>query len=291
VTARDGTPSAEVPVAFAEVLDGWSPPPEVVEGVLGPWPATALAALLGASPVSAGEALPPLWQEVYLHTAHPVSALADDGHPLSDSLVPPLADRRRMFGGGRFHVEEPLLVGDAATRTSTVANVRAREGRSGWLLLVTERHDFTVGGSLRVREERDIVYRLAFDVGRPGRPPEAVVPGPVAYTIEPDERFLFCFSALTYNAHRIHYDRDFTVGVEGHPDLLVHGPLLAIGTVEAASRYDPREIAAVDYRLVSPAYVGGGTVGFSVTPDDDHSLWVLGHQGAVPKIETVISLR
>ena len=286
------TAGVGVPTAFAEVLDGWSPASETVTGELDPWPATALAALLGADPLTPGEPLPPLWHEVYLRTAHPVSVLAEDGHPLADALVPPLADRRRMFGGGRLRVGQPLRVGEVATRTSAVADIRARQGRSGWLLLVTERHDFAVGGSLRVREERDIVYRMASDMARPTRSAEPVATGPVAYRIEPDERLLFCMSALTYNAHRIHYDRDFTVGVEGHPDLLVHGPLLALGTVEAARRHDPREIAAVDYRLVSPAYVGGGTIGFSVAPDDaSRSLRVVGHQAAVPKVEATVTLR
>ncbi len=283
---------SDEPVEFAEVLDGWAPAPEVVHGALDPWPAAALAALLGRPAPGPGEPLPPLWQEVYLRAAHAVSELADDGHPGAGSLVPPLRDRRRMFGGGRITVHRPLLVGEPATRTSSVAGVRARQGRSGWLLLVTEQHEVCVDGAVRVREERDIVYRRAADVGRTAAAAAAPAPAdPPDYTIEPDERLLFCMSALTYNAHRIHYDRDFTVGVEGHPDLLVHGPLLALGAVETVRRQDPREIARMQYRLVSPAYLGRGTIGFACTRDDSGSLRVVGSQDAVPTVEATFTMR
>ncbi len=281
---------SDEPVEFAEVLDGWAPAPEVVHGALDPWPATALATLLGGRAPGPGEPLPPLWHEVYLRAAHPVSGLADDGHP-RDGLVPPLRDRRRMFGGGRITVHRPLLVGEPATRTSTVAGVRARRGRSGWLLLVAEQHEVSVDGAVRVREERDIVYRRAADVGRTAAAGAPASTDPPSYTIEPDERLLFCVSALTYNAHRIHYDREFTVGVEGHPDLLVHGPLLALGAVETVRRQDPREIAGMQYRLVSPAYLGRGTIGFACTRDDSGSLRVVGSQDAVPKVEATFTMR
>jgi 3-methylfumaryl-CoA hydratase len=291
-----------VPPEFRHVLDTWHPEPEVVEDELGVWPAQALAALLGAPPPSVGDPLPPLWHEVYLHRPLSLDELAPDGHPVGGALLPPLPERRRMFGGGRVRVEAPLRVGERARRTSSVLDVRVREGRSGWLLLVTELHMLDVAGARRVREERDIVYRLPADVRAGPRSPGPTqaqalpdaaadpragsIPAPApAFRLDVDERFLFLFSALTYNPHRIHYDRDHTVA-EGHRDLLVHGPLLALGAIEAARRLSAEAITALSYRLVSPAYPGT-PIEFSAR--EAPATTVVGTQNGKPKIEATVT--
>lgn len=277
------------PPDFAEVDRTWSPAPESVRGELGPWPAQALAALLACPAPAYGEDLPPLWSELYLRTTRASSELAPDGHPVQDALVPPLARRRRMFGGGRVRVREPLRVGDEAERTSSVQSTRVRRGRSGWLLLVTERHVHSVGGTERVSEERDVVYRQPVDAsgdqGRDGAgpvaglppDPDAVLVGRPAFELLADVPLLFCFSALTYNAHRIHYDRGYAVDVEGYQDLLVHGPLLALGAVEAARRRSSRLIGSLTYRLTAPAHPAE-PVHFRVADRDRGSATVTGEQ-------------
>lgn len=270
------TGAAEPPEAFREVVDHWRPGPQVDEDVLGAWPARALAAVLDA-PEPPG-ALPPLWHEVYLRAAQRPSELGPDGHPLRDHLVPDLANRRRMFGGGRVTVTAPLRLGETVRRTSTVESVTTRHGRSGWLLLVTERHRFTVDGERRVTDERDIVYRMPQDVSRARPDGGSPLPGDAdlgepVLTYHPDERMLFQLSALTYNAHRIHYDWPFTTAVEGHPHLLVHGPLLALGGLEAARRTLGGHATTVDYRLVAPAYCGE-QVTFHVTRSGPHEVSV-----------------
>jgi 3-methylfumaryl-CoA hydratase len=280
------------PEEFRHVLDTWRPDPEVVEDELPCWPAQALAALLGVPAPAAGDPLPPLWHEVYLHRPLTVAELAPDGHPLR-ALLPPLRERRRMFGGGRVTVDAPLRIGERATRTSSVRDVQVRHGRSGWLLLVTELHELRVGGAPRVRDERDIVYRLPADVrtAGPARPTVRPVPegAEPAFRLDVDERFLFLFSALTYNAHRIHYDRDHTVA-EGHRDLLVHGPLLALGAVEAARRTRPDPIAQLRYRLVSPCYPGS-PIKLRVAEVEAPVSTVAGVQGGTVKIEATVTWR
>lgn len=280
------------PQEFQEILDSWAPEPETARGELCLWPAEALAALLGGPAPEPGAALPPLWHELYLRRPRPVAELGPDGHPRADALVPPLARRRRMFGGGRITVHEPLCIGESAVRRSSVLTVRVREGRSGWLLLVTELHEFSVDGVDRVREERDIIYRLAADVSRQGdvSGDSAAPPGQQVLELDVDERLLFCFSALTYNAHRIHYDRPFTSEVEGHPDLLVHGPLLAIGAIEAARRLGSRDIGSVTYRLVAPAYPTA-PVSFVVDGAEAAVATVVGTQDGAVKVEATIGWR
>jgi 3-methylfumaryl-CoA hydratase len=251
---------SQPPDEFARILESWRPAPETVTDDLGRFPATALAALLGSPKPGADFALPPLWSEVYLRSPRRVGDLGPDGHPAGDHLVPPLEQRRRMFGGGRIETGQPLRLGERATRRTSIGDVRLRQGRSGWLLLVTEEHEYLVDDVVRVREVRDIVYRRPQDVAHRPDPSVAAPADPVgsapAYRLEPDERLLFCFSALTYNAHRIHYDLRYAVEVEGHRDLLVHGPLSVIGAVEAGIRSTGRQPRAVDYRLRHPAFRG-----------------------------------
>lgn len=275
-----------VPAEFQSVLDDWRPGPETVHGDLGLFPAQALAALLGGPVPAPGSVLAPLWSEVYLRQPRTMAELGPDGHPRSDALVPPLAQRRRMFGGGRITVTEPLRIGEEAIRRSSVKDVRVREGRSGWLLLATEVHEYLVGKRLRVTEERDIVYRLPSDVAaEPRTPPPADLEGcELVYRLEPDERMLFCFSALTYNAHRIHYDHRYAAEVEGHRDLLVHGPLLAIGAIEAAIRVTGGQPATVRYRLLHPCFPSS-PVDFALMPPDQDTTRVVGVQDGVAIVE------
>lgn len=281
---------SEVPAQFQAVIDDWRPGPETVHGELGLFPAQALAALLDSPLPAAGSALAPLWSEVYLRPPRTMDELGPDGHPRADTLVPPLAQRRRMFGGGRVTVTGPLRIGEQATRRSSVKDVRVREGRSGWLLLATEVHEYLVDERARVTEERDIVYRLPSDVAAAPRtpPPAGLEGGQVVYRLEPDERMLFCFSALTYNAHRIHYDHRYAVEVEGHRDLLVHGPLLAIGAIEAAIRVTGGQPATVAYRLLHPCFPTS-PVEFALMPAEGDSTRALGVQDGVAIVEASLT--
>ncbi|MGH3414522.1 MAG: hypothetical protein ACRDPH_15710 [Marmoricola sp.] len=266
------------PQEFAEIVDSWSSGTETVENALTAWPGAALAALLDAPAPRLGDVLPPLWTEVYLRTPVRLEELGEDGHPRSSALVPRLPERRRVFGGGRIELWVPLRVGQKVRRESRVERVRAREGRSGWLLVVTEHHEFSTSGRTCVVEDRDIVYRRALDVrirseggAVPSREAAVESPGEPALELQPDERSLFCFSALTYNPHRIHYDRDYTRRVEGHPDLLVHGPLLVLAGLEAIRRHSDRPVARVHYRLLAPAYPAS-PIRFAVEPEPGGAL-------------------
>ena len=262
---------SQPPEEFSAVAATWRPAETSVEGRIDEWSARALAALLGAAVPLAGQPLPLTWHEVQLHEAPAPGQLGPDGHPLG-GLLPPLLARQRRFGGGLVEVLAPLLVGSTATRVSRVADVRLREGGSGWLLLVTEVHEILSGGVLCVRDRRDLVYRAAVDVRRgvagvaadsPAGPPV----GAVTMSLEPDSRLLFLYSALTYNPHRIHYDPDYVRQVEGHGRLLVHGPLIATACAEVAHRV-MGPLQSLEYRLVAPAFVGA-PVTFHAQRSDD----------------------
>lgn len=234
-----------MPDVFDRIAEEWSPPELTAEDVLDAEPSTSFAALLDqASPVmEAGDALPPLWHWFHFTEWPSQHELGEDGHLADGAFVPPLPDRRRVFGGGRLVVREPLRCGDTVRRRSKVSGVRVARGRSGRLLLVTVVYEFTVDGEIRLVEEQDIVYRRAADIGvaRPDEPAaDEVKQAPWNLGVLPDPVLLFRFSALTSNAHRIHYDRAYAA-VEGHAGLVVHGPLLALLMLELPRRYAPRQ--------------------------------------------------
>jgi crotonobetainyl-CoA:carnitine CoA-transferase CaiB-like acyl-CoA transferase/hydroxyacyl-ACP dehydratase HTD2-like protein with hotdog domain len=237
--------------------------------VLSEVPARALAGVLGvpAPPACAeGLALPLLWHWLYLLELPAQDDLGADGH-LRRELGGGDELTARMFAGGRVRAHGPLVTGQPATRTGSVVTDVIKNGRSGPLRFVTHRYRYEQDGRVLIEEERDIVYR------KPARPP---APGPVAREhgqVAPEHRevgrleletnpvLLFRFSALTYNAHRIHYDRDFARDVGGYPGLVVHGPLQAIAMAEAARGQMPADRPVdFEYRLVAPLFEEQGLV-------------------------------
>ncbi len=246
---------------LGDAVDGWAPGPVTDSAVLAPGPAAAFAALLDrpAPPLAAGDPLPPGWH-VFSFLDRPATAdLGEDGHPRDGHFLPPVPHRRRMIAGGRLDVTAPLRVGATVTRTSSLAGCSVRDGRTGPLLLVTVRSEYRADGRLLVTEEQDVVYRSQ-QAGSSPAPAGAGAPaveGGHAVEVLPDEALLFRFSALTYNAHRIHYDSPYATGVEGHPGLVVHGPLLALLLLEVPRRHAPdRSVTSFAHRLVRPAYAG-----------------------------------
>src|SRR5262249_48879168 len=130
---------------------------------------------------------------------------------------------RRMWAGGRLEFHHPLRIGDAATRISTITAITQKEGRSGPLVFVTVRHEISTVAGLSLVEEQDLVYRGEGSSTPAAAPTDAVW----SRTIYPDDVLLFRYSALTFNGHRIHYDRRYCLEAEGYPGLVVHGPLIA----------------------------------------------------------------
>ena len=221
--------------------------------VLAHEPAEALAAMLDID-FPQGTDLPALWHWVYLLERRPQRDLGPDGHPVSGIPSPPGPGRRRMFAGGRVRTHRPLMRGREAVRTTWVISTKEKTGRTGPLTFVTVRNDISQDGQVVIEDEQDIVYR-AGDASLPQAGPGEGSATPVrepSLTLEVDSRLLFRFSALTYNAHRIHYDREF-LNDEGYDDLVVHGPLQALMMGELLRRNGVdllgREYA---YRLIAP---------------------------------------
>jgi 3-methylfumaryl-CoA hydratase len=240
-------------------LKDWIGRSETTTDVAAPGPYGRLAALLDheTPPWRAGEA-PPLGHWLNFLPDARQSDLDEDGHPRRGGFLPPVALPRRMWAGSRLTFLGPIALGDEIMRRSTIETIEPKTGRSGEMVFVTVRHEVSAGPALAVVEEQDIVYREAPTPGlsQPVATPAAA--GPEAgwtRRVTPDPMLLFRYSALTFNSHRIHYDRDYATGVEGYPGLVVHGPLVATLLLDHYLRRWPgARIVRYDFRGQSPLY-------------------------------------
>jgi 3-methylfumaryl-CoA hydratase len=200
-----------------------------------------------------GDSLPPLWHWLYFLPLARQSEIGPDGHPRRGGFLPPVPLPRRMWAGGRFAFHAPLRVGDEISRTSTIADVTVKQGRAGSLCFVLVRHEISGPNGLALTEEHDIVYRDMPPPGEvPPKPPAAPMDAEWRRAIEPDDVMLFRYSALTFNGHRIHYDRRYVTETEGYPGLIVHGPLIATLLVDLLRRNSTGELRTFKFRAVSP---------------------------------------
>ncbi len=236
----------------------WVGATESVTDLIAPAPLAAAAATLddAVSSFPDGAAVPPLWHWFYFLPHAPQSQLGPDGHPRRGGFMPPIELPRRMFAGARMRFHRPLRVGGPATRHGVIREVSHKEGRSGRLAFVTMEYTVTQDGEVCLVEEQDIVYREA---GAPvPAPPVVAWPPPPqgSWTriVTPEPTLLLRFSALTFNAHRIHYDRDYVTGVEGYPGLVVHGPLTAVLLMELVRHNSTRPVTGFTFRGTAPLF-------------------------------------
>ena len=187
-----------------------------------------------------GSDLPPLWHWLLFTPQARASEIGPDGHARRGGFLPPVPLPRRMWAGGRLEFHHPLQIGDEVTRVSRITDVSSKSGRSGALVFVTVRHELSNARGLAISEEHDIVYRDNPQPGAPAAPSQAA-PADAQFSrpIVPDPVLLFRYSALTFNGHRIHYDRSYVTEVEGYPGLVVHGPLIATLLLDLLRRERP----------------------------------------------------
>jgi 3-methylfumaryl-CoA hydratase len=244
---------------------------DTVAEVLTEGPAHALAGLLPGRAPDLSEPLPLLWHWVYLLDRPSQHDLGPDGHPRQGSVQsPPEPGLRRMWAGGRVRCPAPLRLGEPAVRRSSVTAERHKQGRAGAMIVRTLTHKIEQRGVVVVHEEQDVIYLTSDQAPMPARAP-ATTDAADRWDVEISATLMFRFSALTYNAHRIHYDRDYARDVEGYPGLLVHGPLQALLMAEIVrcTRETPHVNASFDYRLVAPLFDNQGCTVRVDTPGQD----------------------
>lgn len=204
-----------------------------------------------------GAALPPLAHLFFCNELTPAEELGHDGHAKRGSFMPPVALPRRMWAGSDTRFDAPILIGDQIERRSTVKSVTQKVGRSGTLVFVILERAFTSSSGGALTETRTVVYREAPTAMAPETLGRAAEPFAAQVTrgYQPDEIMLFRFSALTWNGHRIHYDRSFCQQHEFYPDVVVHGPLMGFLAAQAAAELAPEPMTRFEFRSQQPCFV------------------------------------
>ena len=245
-------------------LQDWINRSETVDDIVTATPYAALSATLdwpahlaGKRPAQ-GTPLPHLWHWLYFLPMYAQSEIGADGHAKRGGFLPPVPLPRRMWAASDFTFHTPLLVGDALRRTSTIVDVKEKSGRTGNLIFVKVRHEISRNGASHpaLTEHHNIVYR---DAPRPDDMVPAPTPAPASSAwqrrIVPDDVLLFRYSALTFNGHRIHYDRKYVTEVEGYPGLIVHGPLIATLLMDLLRSNKPDAVVShFEFKAIRPTF-------------------------------------
>lgn len=236
--------------------DSWIGKQETHTDHCGPVPAEAMAATLDRpQSFSPGTAIPPPWIWLYFLPLAPMSDVGEDGHPKRGGFLPPIQHPRRMWAGSRMTFHAAPKIGDPLTKTSTIKSIAEKDGGAGPMVFVTVEHAIKTGDETLITEDQDIVYMTIPPVFTP--PKVKPLPGELLWTETAalDPVLLFRFSALTFNGHRIHYDRPYARDVEKYPGLVVHGPLQAIMLYDAACRHNPGQTAShFSFRGIHPLF-------------------------------------
>ncbi len=244
------------PVVDVDQLREWIGRKSEAQDLVSPQLVARFGATIGGSPSGAEVAAPGV-QWCLAPDAVSMDALGEDGHPRKGGFLPPVPLPRRMWAAGRLDFHIPLKVGDLVTRQSVIRDVKVKTGKTGQLVFVEVAHAYTSRGVVNVTETQTIVYRGA---SAPSLvPSDAPFKPEFSVVVTPVEAQLFRYSALTFNAHRIHYDLPYATQVEGYLGLVVHGPLTATLLMQLAqSNMGGRRLEAFSFRGVGPAFCGEG---------------------------------
>ena len=237
-----------------EHLRSWIGRTETIHDAVTAVPLRALSATLDLedAPQNAGDPVPPGWHWLYFLPTHRQSEIGPDGHRKRGGFLPPVPLPRRMWAGSQIKFQRPITIGQAIVRHSRIEDVRMKEGRTGPLVFVRVLHEVLADRQLAISERQDIVYRNMPQAGE-SAPTGVSAPDKATWTrqIDPDSVLLFRYSALTFNGHRIHYDRSYVTAVEGYPGLVVHGPLIATLLLDLLRRQLPQaRVEHFEFRAV-----------------------------------------
>jgi 3-methylfumaryl-CoA hydratase len=244
--------------------------------------AVGMSVMLDAETIpQIGDPLPPGWHWMFFAEMARQSGLSTDGHAPRGNFLPPVPLPRRMWGGNRLTFHGSIPIGNDLRRESEILSIAEKNGRSGKLALVTVKHCYYGAEGLAIEEEHDIVYRAAA-TGKNKSPPGQHPADKPDWTKEiiPDSVFLFRYSALTFNGHRIHYDMPYVRNVEGYPGLIVHGPLIATLLMELARENQPAEtFQSAIVRAHRPLFSGNKLIVQGLRTDSGVRTWALDSDG------------
>ncbi len=243
------------------------------------------AATLGQEnpPMEKGAAIPPGWYGGFFPASHRPSQMRTDGQASGGGIAPPIPLPRRRIGGTRMIFQEPLRIGDDITRVTEIADIQIDDGPSGAMVTVIERNTISSNRGTGVIEERDLVMLSEKRAESMTATPPAV-PAQASWreVVEPNPPLLFRFSAIRFNSHRIHYDRDYVTKIEKLPGLVVQSSLVSQLMIEMCRKQMPTSrLTSFDFKSYRQIYdIGKFTLAGTPAGDGrEAELWALDANG------------
>ena len=235
-----------------------------------------VAAMLDLDPDAwqEGDPLPRGWQFILLGAETRRSALRADGFPGLGVPLPDLGLPRLMLGGRTVVFRGDILIGATLRRESRVQKLSRKDGASGPMAIVTLAHDLYVPQAIEPVLVETQTYILLGAQASTRKPAEAPPTPASRHTkrIVPDETLLFQYSALGFNSHRIHLDREFARNAEGFPDLVVNGGLATLLLTEFLRTEHGVVPASITARHVAPLFCGRPV---SIDAEESAGKWLL----------------
>jgi 3-methylfumaryl-CoA hydratase len=273
-------------------LKGWIGRQQQTDDVIAPRLVRSYNAIFDADlDVKTGEEAPAGIHWCLAPDIAPMKELGPDGHPARGGFLPPVPFPRRMWAGGRLAFAGKFRIGDEVSKRSVIDDVVLKTGRSGALVFVTVRHEYSTSRGVILQECQDIVYRE-----QEARSPGTAAAGPASEPLRSAERsqpidatptLLFRYSAITFNGHRIHYDQAYVTGEEGYPGLIFHGPLQASYllrlAVDCGGGVLPGEFS---FRSTRPLFAGGQVTINAAKAEAETALWVADQSGRMTMTAT-----
>jgi 3-methylfumaryl-CoA hydratase len=273
------------------IFEEWIGRTETVRQVAERWPILGLCAVLDKREApSPGEPIPLAAHWTYFGPMIPQSQIGSDGHPQRKGFLPPVVQPRRMWAASDITFSGEIRIGDLVTKTARIADISEKEGKTGSLIFVNVDNRYHVEDREVLSETQTLVYR---DHPSPGEasPPVKAAPTDAAWShrIDPDPTLLFRYSAVTFNAHRIHYDEPYATGEEGYPGIVVHGQLTATLLLDQfRMRFPDRPVRSFNFRAVKPLFSGQPFFLEGMEKGDGaYSLWARDEAGALSLIATL----
>lgn len=255
------------------------------------WPILGLCAVLDKSEAPGpGEPIPPAAHWTYFGPTVPQSRIGPDGHPERKGFLPPIVQPRRMWAASDITFSGEIRIGDALTKTARIVDISEKVGKTGSLIFVNVDNRYQVDGLEVLSEVQTLVYR---DHPSPGEapPPAKAAPMNPAWSrrVDPDPVMLFRYSAVTFNAHRIHYDEPYATREEGYPGIIVHGQLTATLLLDQfRTRFPDRPVRTFNFRAVKPLFSGQPFFLEGAEKEDgSYSLWARDEAGASSLVATL----
>ncbi len=242
---------------MTDSFEQWIGCPAQIDDSLNPFQCKAMNSLLaGIQSLESGHnTIPPLWHWLYFLDTPAQPDLANDGHEKRGNFLPPVGLPRRMWAASEIEFHQALSLNVNSKRESSITSIESKTGKSGELVFVSVLHEIYQQSALAISEKQTIVYRGATTGSSPMRGKAVEETPDFSKTVVPGISLLFRYSALTFNAHRIHYDRDYARDTEGYPGLIVHGPLLATLLLGALQEQYPKAtVCNFEFRAMKPVF-------------------------------------